>query len=60
MSYKDFKDLRRRKPADKVLHNKVFNFAINSKYDGCQGGLAWMVYKLFDKNTSVGALMQNQ
>ena len=40
MSYKDFKDLRRRKPADKVLHNKVFNFAINSKYDGCQGGLA--------------------
>ena len=35
--------------SDKVLRNKAFNVAKNLKYDGCQRGLASMVYKLFDK-----------
>ena len=35
--------------SDKVLRNKAFNIAKNLKYDGCQRGLASMVYKLFDK-----------
>ena len=32
---------------DKVLCNKAFNIAKNPKYDGYQGGLATMAYKLF-------------
>ena len=30
----------------------MFNIAKNPKYDGYQRGLASMVYKLFDKNTT--------
>ena len=32
MAYRDFKDLNRRKAADKVLRDKVFNVAKNPKY----------------------------
>ena len=52
MAYGDFKDLRRRKAADKVLRDKAFNIAKNPKYDGYQRGLASMVYKFFDKKFS--------
>ena len=34
MAYGDFKDLARRIAADKVLRNKAFNIAKNSKYGG--------------------------
>ena len=51
----DFKDLNRGRAADKVLHNKKFNFAKNPKWDGYQRGLASVVYKFFDKKTSGGA-----
>ena len=51
MAYGDFKDLKRRTAADNVLRDKAFNIAKNSKYDGCQRGLATMVYKFFDKKT---------
>ena len=34
MAYGDFKDLNRRTAADKVLRDKVFDFAKNPKYDG--------------------------
>ena len=51
MGYGDFKDLKRRTAADKVLGDKAFNIAKNSKYDGYQRGLASMVYKFFDKKT---------
>ena len=34
MAYGDFKDLNRRAAADKVLRDKVFDFAKNPKYDG--------------------------
>ena len=51
MAYGDFKDLKRRTAADKVLRDKAFNIAKNAKYDGYQRGLASMVYKFFDKKT---------
>ena len=51
MAYGDFKDLKRRTAADKVLRDKAFNIAKNPKYDGYQRGLASMVYKCFDKKT---------
>ena len=49
MAYGDFKDLERRTAFDKNLRDKAFNIAKNPKYDGCQRGLASMVYKFFDK-----------
>ena len=51
MAYGDFKDLKKRTAADKVLKDKSFNIAKNPKYDGYQRRLASMVYKFFDKNT---------
>ena len=52
MGYGDFKDLKRRTFSDKVLRDKVFNIAKNSKYDGYQRGLASMVYNFFDKKST--------
>ena len=51
MAYEDFKDLARRAASDKVLRDKSFNIAKDSKYDGYQRGLASMVYKLFGKKS---------
>ena len=51
MAYGDFKDLIKRKAADKVLKNKAFSTAKDPKYDGYQRGLASMVYKFLDKKT---------
>ena len=51
MAYGDFKDLKKRTAADKVLRDKAFNIAKNPKYDGYQRGLASIVYKFFDKKT---------
>ena len=56
MAKGDFKDLKRRKASDKVLRDKAFNIAKSPKYDGCQRGLASMVYKFFDKKTKGGAV----
>ena len=49
MAYRNFKDLTRRTASDKILCDKEFNIAKNPKYDGCQKGLDWVVYKCFDK-----------
>ena len=52
MAYGDFKDLNRRTTTDKVfkvLRDKAFNIAKNSKYDGYQRRLASMVYNFFNK-----------
>ena len=54
MAYGDFKDLNRRTASDKILRDKVFNIAKNSKYDGYQRGLGSMVYKFFDKKSAGG------
>ena len=49
MAYGKSKDLAKRTQSDKVLRDKAFRIADDSKYDGYR--LAWMVYKLFDKNS---------
>ena len=51
MAYGDFQNLARRTASDKVLRDKAFNIAKNSKYDRYQRGLASMVYKCFDKES---------
>ena len=56
MAFGEFKILTRRKAYDKILRDKAFNISKNWKYDGSQRGLASMVYKFFDKKTSVGAI----
>ena len=55
MTYGDFNHLNKIADADKVLRDKAFNIAKNSKYDGYQRGLASMVNKFLDKKTSGGA-----
>ena len=52
IAFGDFKDLNRRTSADKVLRDKAFYIAKNQKYDGYQRGLASVVYKVFDNETS--------
>ena len=52
MDYGDFKDLAWRTTSDKVLRDKTFNIDKNPKHYGYQRGLASMVYRFFDKNTS--------
>ena len=36
MEYGDFKELPRRAASNKVLHDKAFEIASNTKYDGYQ------------------------
>ena len=45
MVYGDFKDLKRRTAADKVLRDKTFNIAKYPKYDEYQRDLASIIYK---------------
>ena len=52
MTYGDFNHLNKIADADKVLRDKAFNIAKNSKYEGYQRGLALTVYNFFDKKTS--------
>ena len=52
----DFKDLAKRTTSDKVLRYKAFNIAKNPKYDGYQRGIAYMVYKFFDKKSKDGGV----
>ena len=51
MAYDKAKDLVRRTQSDKVLKDKAFKIASDSKYDGHQRRLAFMVYKFFDKKS---------
>ena len=60
MSYGDFKDLAKRTAADKVLRDKAFNIAKDTKYGGYQRGSASMVYKFFDKKTAVSGIKSKQ
>ena len=53
-AYSDNKDLIKRTVADKILKNKTFDIAKDSKYDGYLRGLASMVYNFFHKK-SVGS-----
>ena len=49
MAYEYFKDLTRRTASDKLLRDKLFNFAKNPKYDAYQRQLISLVYRFFDK-----------
>ena len=51
MGYGDFKDFKRRTQSDKVLKDKAFTIASNTKYDGYQRGLASIVYMFFHKKS---------
>ena len=51
-AYADHKDLINTTEADKVLRDKAYDIASNPEYDSCQRGLASMVYKFFDKNST--------
>ena len=53
-AYSDDKDLAKRTIPDNVLRNRTYKAARNRKYDGYQGALASMIYKLFDKKTESG------
>ena len=52
MAYGKAKDLVRRTQSDKILRNKAFKIASDSKYDGYLRGLASMVCTFFDKKSS--------
>ena len=56
MAYRDFKDLTRRTDSDKILHDKAFDSAKIPKFDGHERGLAFMVYKVFDKKSKAVVL----
>ena len=51
-AYPDNKDLAKRTISDNNLIDKAYEIALNRKYDGYQGGLLSIAYKLFfDKET---------
>ena len=50
-AYSDSKDFIKKSVADKILKNKAFDIAKDSKYDGYKRELASMVYKFFDKKS---------
>ena len=52
MPYGKSKDLAKRTQSDKVLREKAFKIASDPKYDGCQRGLASVVYKFSAKKSS--------
>ena len=52
MAYGKSKKLTKRTQSDKVLRDKTFKIASDSKYDGYQRGLALMVSKSFNKKSS--------
>ena len=52
MAFSKSEDLAKKTLSDKVLRDKAFKIANDSKYDGYQRGLASMVYKFFDKKSS--------
>ena len=54
-AFGDFKDSTRRIASDKILRDKAFNIAKNSKYDEYQRGPRSMFYNVFGKTTFGGA-----
>ena len=59
MTYGDFINLTRRTKSDRILRDKALTIAKNRKFDGYRRGLAPMVFKFFDKNTS-GRTVKNK
>ena len=50
-AYSDRKTLTKRTVSDKILKERAYGIAINSKYYVCEGGLATMFYRYFYKKT---------
>ena len=62
-AYSDFKDIKNRRAADKIVRDKAYKIAKDPKYYGSQRGLASMVYKFLDRKTagsSVKLIPQNE
>ena len=62
-AYSDFKDIKNRAAADKILRDNAYEIAKDPKYYGSQRGLASMVYKFFGKKTAgsgVKSIPQNE
>ena len=53
LAYGDFQDLNRKTAADKVLHDKLFDFAKIPKFPSYQVGRSSMFYRFFDKERLV-------
>ena len=51
-AYSYSKDLTKRTVANKILKNKAFDIAKDSKYEGYQRGFASMIHKFFDSKVS--------
>ena len=60
MAYGNFKDLKRRTASVKILRDKAFNIAKNSKYYAYQRGLTSVAYNFFDKKSAGGGFANNQ
>ena len=52
IAYGKSKELTKRTQSDKVLTDKAFKVASDSKCDHYQGGVASVAYKFFDKKSS--------
>ena len=57
MAHGDVKHLAKRTASDNVLRDEAFNIAKNPKYDGCQRGLASMLYKVLRKRQQAAVLI---
>ena len=55
IAYGKSKDLTKRNDSDKVLRNKAFKIASDSKFGGYQRGLASMLYMFFEEKNSSGS-----
>ena len=51
-AYSDFKDIRNRTAAEKILRDKAYKIAKDPKYYGSQRDLASMIYNFFDRKTT--------
>ena len=60
MAYGKSKELAKRTQSDKVLRDKAFKIASDLRNDGCQRGLASMVYKFLVKNQVEAVLLLSQ
>ena len=60
LAYGKTTDLVKRTQSDNVLKDKPFKTASNPNYDGCQKGLASMVYKFFNKKSTGSCIVTNK
>ena len=59
-AYGKSKDLAKRTQSDKFLRDKAFRIVNDPKYDGCQRGLASMVYNFLKRSLMGVVLLMNQ